>query len=485
MKIIEFVKQTIRLFEIRREERKAAIISALVFIVLNALNVVRYFDALTSVSKDTWNTFIKGWHVSGFDPITYSVITKWSCGYNIYRHPLLAYFVWPFTKVNELLTSLFGMNFAIIITALLLVFFATYSYLFLSRIFWEIIGTSRREAYVLSALNFSFAFVLLSTLVPDHFCPSMFCLILTLYLCGRKLQRGRALNWWQTVLMFFFTAGISLNNGLKIFLMAFVTRRRRFFRPGYLIVAVLLPSALMWGAARLGYAQFVWPKEVARKERADKLRKKQLERLQMQAVQKIETNDTALIAKAKDSVKTALAEKREKRRKMSAAYKHTGKPIAQGEFIRWTDITTSRWDVAVECLFGEGVMLHEDYLLGDVLVNRPVIVKYHNWFNYVMEAFLVALFLLGIWFGRRSLFCWTALSFFLMDMLLHMGLGFGINEIFIMSPHYLFVLPVAIGFLLKALPQSRRRLLTMAIAAMTAYFTIWNVTLLVEYLFVL
>ena len=64
MKIIEFVKQTIRLFEIRREERKAAIISALVFIVLNALNVVRYFDALTSVSKDTWNTFIKGWHVS-------------------------------------------------------------------------------------------------------------------------------------------------------------------------------------------------------------------------------------------------------------------------------------------------------------------------------------------------------------------------------------------------------------------------------------
>lgn len=485
MKIIEFVKQTIRLFEIRREERKAAIISALVFIVLNALNVVRYFDALTSVSKDTWNTFIKGWHVSGFDPITYSVITKWSCGYNIYRHPLLAYFVWPFTKVNELLTSLFGMNFAIIITALLLVFFATYSYLFLSRIFWEIIGTSRREAYVLSALNFSFAFVLLSTLVPDHFCPSMFCLILTLYLCGRKLQRGRALNWWQTVLMFFFTAGISLNNGLKIFLMAFVTRRKRFFRPGYLIVAVLLPSALMWGAARLGYAQFVWPKEVARKERADKLRKKQLERLQMQVVQKIETNDTALIAKAKDSVKTALAEKREKRRKMSAAYKHTGKPIAQGEFIRWTDITTSRWDVAVECLFGEGVMLHEDYLLGDVLVNRPVIVKYHNWFNYVMEAFLVASFLLGIWFGRRSLFCWTALSFFLMDMLLHMGLGFGINEIFIMSPHYLFVLPVAIGFLLKALPQPRRRLLTMAIAAMTAYFTIWNVTLLVEYLFVL
>lgn len=485
MKILEFVKQTIRLFEIRKEERKAAILSALAFTVLNVLNVVRYFDALTSVGKDPWNTFIKGWHVSGFDPITYSVITKWSCGYNIYRHPLLAYFVWPFTKLNELLMEVFGMNFSIIITAVLLVFFATYSYLFLSRIFWEIIGTSRREAYVLSALNFSFAFVLLSTLVPDHFCPSMFCLILTLYLCGRKLQRGRALNWWQTVLMFFFTAGISLNNGLKIFLMAFVTRRKRFFRPGYLIVAVLLPSALMWGAARLGYAHFVWPKEVARKERNEKFRNKQLERIQNQAIAKLNTTDTALIAKAKDSVKTALAEKREKRRKMSAAYKHTGKPMAKGEFIGWTDVSTSRTDVAVECLFGEGIMLHEDYLLGDVLVNRPVIVRYHNWFNYIVEAFLVGLFLIGVWFGRRSLFCWTALSFFLMDMLLHMGLGFGINEIFIMSPHYLFVLPVAMAFFLKRLPDVPRRGLTMGIAALTAYLTVWNVALLVEYLFVL
>lgn len=224
------LKKLFGIFRIQKEERTGAIIALLVFIALNALNVARYFSALSGVDNNTWAKFIKGWHVSGFDPITYSVLTKWTIGYNIYRHPLLPYFVWPFSKLNEGLMALTNTNFAIIITACILVFCAFYAYIFLNRIFWEIIGIRRSEGYVLSALTFSFAYIMLSTLVPDHFCPSMFCLVLTLYLCGLKLQRGRALNWWQTVLMFFFTAGISLNNGLKIFLAALVTRGRRFFR---------------------------------------------------------------------------------------------------------------------------------------------------------------------------------------------------------------------------------------------------------------
>ena len=159
--------------------------------------------------------------------------------------------------------------------------------------------------------------------------------------------------------------------------------------------------------------------------------------------------------------------------------------MAEGEFSKWTDITTSRWDVAVESLFGEGIMLHEDYLLGDVLVNRPVIVRYHNWGNYIVEGLLVILFLAGIWYGRRQLFLWTAMSFFIMDMLLHMGLGFGINELPIMSAHYLFVLPIAMAYLLKALTPLWRKRLTWATGAVALYITVWNISLLVEYLFIL
>ncbi|MCM1080045.1 MAG: DUF6080 domain-containing protein [Bacteroidales bacterium] len=477
------LKKLFGIFRIQKEERAGAIAALLVFTALNALNVARYFTALSGVDNNTWAKFIKGWHVSGFDPITYSVITKWTIGYNIYRHPLLPYFVWPFSKLNEGLMALADTNFAIIITAGILVFCAFYAYIFLNRIFREIIGVRPCEGYVLSALTFSFAYIMLSTLVPDHFCPSMFCLILTLYLCGLKLQRGRALNWWQTVLMFFFTAGISLNNGLKIFLAAMVTRGRRFFRPGYLLVAVLLPSAIIWGSARWSYKEFVWPKEVQRKARQEKIKEKQLERIQQRVLDTIKSKDSISVATVMDSVKARMERKKELRKTMSAAYKHTGKPMAKGEFLRWTDISTSRTDVTVESLFGEGIMLHEDYLLKDVLVNRPVIVRYHNWGNYIVEAFLVGLFLIGIWCGRRSRFLWTAMSFFLMDMALHIGLGFGINEVFIMSAHYLFVLPMAMAFMLKSLPEAWRRGLTAALAVTAMYLWIWNTALLVEYLY--
>ena len=177
--------------------------------------------------------------------------------------------------------------------------------------------------------------------------------------------------------------------------------------------------------------------------------------------------------------------KKSRRWHKSAAYKHTGKPMAEGEFSKWTDISTSRWDVTVESLFGEGIMLHENYLLGDVLVNRPVIVRYKNWGNYIVEGMLVLLFLAGILVGRRSLFMWTCMSFFLMDMLLHMGLGFGINEIFIMSAHYLFVLPIAIGYLVKQLTPRWRSKLGMLLGIVACYLIIWNVWLIIEYLYIL
>ena len=168
---------------------------------------------------------------------------------------------------------------------------------------------------------------------------------------------------------------------------------------------------------------------------------------------------------------------------MSAFYKHTGKPIAKGEFMGWTDGTTNRWDVAVESLFGEGIMLHEDYLLKDVLVNRPVIVRYINWFNYIVEGLLILLFLAGIWMGRHSRFLWICLACFAIDMALHMGLGFGINEIAIMSAHYLWVLPIAMAYLLKYSEENRRTIFSSILSVITIYLVIWNVVLTIEFMY--
>ena len=270
---------------------------------------------------------------------------------------------------------------------------------------------NKREAYLLTALTFSMAFIMLSAMVPDHFIMSMFALTLTLYLSGKKLRNGSALNMWQTIAMFILTAGISLNNGLKVFLAALVTRRKRFFEWRFLLFAVILPSAMIWGFARWEYRTYVWPKEMARNEVKAKKNREYTEKIRQQVRDSIGSNDSAAVEAMTRKIQKQKAMEKYRRDHKKIWNKNTGKPIAKGEFMRWTDKTTSRWDVAVECLFGEGILLHRDYLLGDVLRNRPLIVKYDTsnllgYINYLAEAFIVIFFVIGVWMGRKSVFLW-------------------------------------------------------------------------------
>jgi hypothetical protein len=65
-------------------------------------------------------------------------------------------------------------------------------------------------------------------------------------------------------------------------------------------------------------------------------------------------------------------------------------------------------------------------------------------------------------------------------MMIHLVLGFGINEVFIMSPHFLFVLPIATAYLLR---ETRRHPCPrLAVTALTAYLFTYNGFLLILFL---
>ena len=284
------------------------------------------------------------------------------------------------------------------------------------------------------------------------------------------------------------TAGISLNNGLKVFLTALVTRRKRFFEWRFLLLAVILPCAMIWGFARWEYRTYVWPKEMARNEVKAKKNREYTEKIRLQARDSIGSQDSLAVEALTKKIKNQKAKEKYRRDHQKIWNKNTGKPIAKGEFMRWTDKTTSRWDVALECFLGEGIQLHKDYLLGDVLRNRPLIVRYDTsnilgYINYLVEAVIVLLFLIGVWIGRKKIFLWTAMSFLILDMALHMGLGFGINEIYIMSAHYLFVLPIGIAYLFKAIEARERSYMAVTAAcALTAVWCfVWNITNIIGY----
>lgn len=477
------MKKIINLFRLRREERALAVIALLYAVALNGMVIAKYIDLFTKTGRGRWSVFIKNFAISGFDPITYSVVTGWDTSYNVYRHPLLAFMVWPLTFINGLLTDLTGLNLVQFVVALPLVFCTFYSFIFLHRTLREIVRVPRFEAFCLTWMFFSFAYIMVSVSVPDHFCVSMFLLLLTLYIAGRKQQAGRGFTVWQTLALFFLTAGVTLSNGCKTFLYALFTNGRRFFRPKYLFGAVLLPSLLIWGFARWEYKTFVLPKERARHE----AKQKKSEEKRQKAF--IAFKDTTTLT---DSVLIGKAFNAEMRRRVVAKYKadhrqpwnqHAGTPIGKGEFMRWTDVSTSRWETAVENLFGESLQLHRDHLLEDTLRSRPVIVPYRWAVSYVVNALVLLLFVAGLWCGRGSRFMWMALAGFAFDMALHMGLGFGINEVYIMAAHWLFVLPLTTAYLFtKSHSVRTRRALRCLLVALALYLFVYNITVYTGFL---
>ena len=467
------------LFGIKRGERAIVAVMLTILIAINALVVCKYYGVFTPPNAHYWHLFISKFHISGFDPITYSVVSDWTAGYNVYRHPLLAFFMYVPYLINQALMWATGINCALFVVASIQIFCALYAALFCFRIFHEIAGTSRADAILLTLFFYSFAFVMLSAIVPDHFIISMMLLTLALYVSGKLIAKGRKLKIWQTVLYFFLTAGTSLNNGLKIYLSDLFVNGKSIFRPKFFFGAIILPAALVWGAGKLSYDHIVWPRDVAAK--AARAKAKAAKEKKAKAAQLLQARaDSIAAANGDTTVKTAKVEpaKPKKKRRVSK-----GAPISHGQFLDWTDITTSRTSSVVENLFGESIQLHEDYLLGDVLRSRPIIVHYRSWMNYVVEAAILVMFIIGIWCGRKSRFFWLAMSYFALDMALHIGLGFGINEVYIMSAHWIYIIPIAMAY---ALRHSPKRLLTAqrcAIAALTLFLWIHNVRLIVQYLY--
>ena len=450
------MKKVFHIFKIQKEERWLALIIFALLAILNGLVIAKYNAPFTQITNDYYKNFIRHFCVSGFDPLTYWVLSDWSAAYNVYRHPLLAFYMYVPYLINMGLMKLTGYNCALYIAVIIQMFCAFYSMVFLYRIFREVIELGKWASHALTLLFFSFGYVMVSAIVPDHFVISMLLLILALYVSGRRMKNHHDFKIWQSVLYFLLTAGTSLNNGLKIFFSALFVNGKRFFRPKHLLLAVILPAGLLWGFCYWEYRTYVWPNEMARKEAKAKKE-----------------------AAKKDSIQKAKQLAKEKAKKKRGPKQ--GTPLTKVGFMSWTDISTSRTESVVENLMGESIQLHSDYLLGDELRHRPMIVKYRYWWNYAVEGIISLLFLAGIWYGRKSKYLWLVLSYFALDMVLHIGLGFGINEVYIMTAHWIYALPIAMGFLVKNAPIRFHKYLVGIVAAIALYLIIYNGSLIVGY----
>ena len=448
--IIELSKMNI--FKIKKEERIPSLIALLVFVLLNGLFFYKYSNLfLQAHHVSYWQLFAKTFHVSGFDAWSYIFMSNGKLYFEIPRHPLFAVILYPFYLINKELIATGDTNYAMIFMAILLIASAYYSFIFIYRVFREIIEVGKKDSLLLSAMLYSFGMVMISMLVPDHFCWSFFLLTMTLYLAGKAMKEKKQLSAWTIGILSFLTGGVTLSNIAKTYLAAWFVNGKKVFAWKNM-VAMILPAILLVGTAYLIYTEIREP--------------------QFHTDKKIEIKAHAkdTLQAHKDSIHHAWV------------LAHTGEPMKKEGFWKWTDMSTSRSDALIHNMMGESIQLHDSYLLDDMCVNRPTVVKYNYVFNYIIEGIIALLFILGIIVAVRHRFFLMALSWLALDICIHFVMGFGLNEMYIMACHWIFIIPISIAYLLKSLTPSRQTIVRGITLLLTLYLWVWNGYLVFSYM---
>lgn len=435
---------------LRKEERPIAGVALVVFAALNALLIANHWQSFTrGAHVGFWSVFYNHLNMSGYDIFSLIFISCMRLHWNTLRHPLFVVLLLPLFWLNRLIMPSTEFNAAVLLMAALLVAADVWGAVLMHRLLRDVVEVRRVDAALLTALFYGFAHVMIATMVPDHFALSLPLLLLTLLITGRKLKEGKPMKLWQSTLLFFLTAGVTLTNGVKVMLAAWFAGGRKVF--SWRSIASFAVPTLLLGAI------YVWQQDaiVAPQERK---------------IKRIE----AAVAK-KDPVRIAkLKEHNDFVKQQNGEALTTNVPL-----LEWSDITTDRWQSAVDNLFGESLQLHRDYLLEDVQQTRPVFVQYRSALNYVVEALLVVLLAVGAWMARREKFFLMVLAWFGFDMLMHMGFGFGLNEVYIMTAHWAFIIPIAAGYILRRSNSMAPRVL---VAALAVWLWAYNTAIVIDYL---
>lgn len=442
------------IFKVKKEERWLAFAMLTVFVTFNAMVIASHYHVYTMEAHGGfWSVFTKNFRMSGYDCWSWITVSGGRIHFVTSRHPLYLTFLYPLYLLNDWLIQNVGYNFAVYFMAVIIVFSAFYAVLFMYRVFREVLELRRKDARLLTLLLFSFGHVLIPTMVPDHFVISLMLLSLTLYITGKKMKKGQLLTAWQSLVLTFFTAGMATSNGVKTLLAGLFTNGKKVFTCKFISIGVVLPLLLLLGIQQSQYYLLEVPQQAVVRHIESETLKKNPQKVLEHKKQRDEWQRT-----------------------------HLGQPVGDGVITKLMDVSTPRVPTIVENFFGESIQLHQRSLLKDVSWERPIFVEYNWSVNYIIEAFVVLLFIVGIVFSYKQRFFKMLLAWFACDLTLHLILGFAVTEVYIMTSGWAFIIPISYGYLLKRLSMKWLKLMRVALIMLTIYLWIYNAGQTVYYL---
>lgn len=453
------ISNSFHIFAIRKDERWLAVISACILIALNSLLIYNHWPKFLLAKNGNigaWSLFNNKLHFSGYDPYAYMTLTKFSVYYNLDRHPILTSLYYPFSVLNHWIMKTWDINAAMFIMAVLVIIAALYAVIFMYRSLHELMCLKKGDSIWLTALLFSFASIMTTAMSPDHFVFSFSLLVFTLYVFGRYIRLGKAIAWYKAGILYFFTTGVTLTNGAKTLLGVLFVDKRKAFSWRNVVLGFLLPTALLAGAYFVQNQTLVAQRDKNATIMLQKQAAKDPEKFRQDSIQGVQHAELMT--------------------------KISGKPVSDKPFLNLINADASRWNGIVDGLFGESIQLHREYLLGDVFLGRPLEIHYSSWVNYALEAVIVLLFFIGLFCGRKDPILQMLLSWFAIDLIIHVVLGFGLNEVSINGGHWMFIIPIALACLLKKMQGRPAKYTGYLIKLLTVYLWGYNGYLVAWYM---
>lgn len=434
------------IFKVKKEERWLAFVMLAVFVTFNAMVIASHYHVYTmDAHGGFWSIFTKNFRMSGYDCWSWITVSGGRIHFVTSRHPLYLTFLYPLYLLNDCLIQNVGYNFAVYFMAVIIVFSAFYAVLFMYRVFREVLELRRKDARLLTLLLFSFGHVLIPTMVPDHFVISLMLLSLTLYITGKKMKKGQLLTAWQSLVLTFFTAGMATSNGAKTLLAGLFTNGKKVFTVKFISIGVVLPLLLLLGIQQSQYYLLEVPQQAVVRHIESETLKKNPQKVLEHKKQRDEWQRT-----------------------------HLGQPAGDGVITKLMDVSTPRIPTIVENFFGESIQLHQRSLLMDVSWERPIFVEYNWSVNYIIEAFIVLLFIVGVVFSYKQRSFKMLLAWFACDLTLHLILGFAVTEVYIMTSGWAFIIPISYGYLLRQLSMKWLKVMRVTLIMLTIYLWIYN-----------
>lgn len=418
---------------IRKNEFPLLILLFVVSIILNVLYLYNFYGVYYPI-------------ISGYDPYLLSTVTEWTHSpyihsNSIFSHPGFSIIALPIAIINALVSFFVGSNCANFILSIILMFMYVTEVILLKRILEDYVGLNSFESVLLSVLFGFMAYVLLMSFTPDHFAFSQFFLILYIFLWTKRESSG--LHKSSLFLPYIVVCGITITNGIKI-LLSLLFFKGRFLRYLFFTIIILFATVCIPRILNSNVIYSTNPGESAylAKEYVNSVNNKHFYFDEKEIEGKYNKINFSDCEKSRNEALETLvvSEKNIEGNKVINKIKS----IYWG-YLYWVKGNVSKYSAFIYNMFGESVLLHKNSINKESVSFGSYSSTFVNIVNYV---FIIMVFC-GIVVGCKERLMKLLAIFLSVDFLLHIIVGYGINEVYIFSPHYLFIFIISIGYLIK------------------------------------